>query len=295
MQNFLITGASGAIGNIYLKNFSDKNNFYYVLLKKSKKNKKFKNLFKNKNIKFLFFQKDFEIFKLIKKIKISFFINFATYYINNCNFKIADRSIRSNILFPSLILESINKKYLKKVISFGTMVSHDRNKEYMPFNFYSATKEALKKIFFFYEIKNKKIKFYHIKVYETYNEYDKRKKILPTIKKNYKNNLTTSIISKKLNLNILHIDDVCRAVNILINKNIRAGEYQIKAKKFTNIKKLIDKFNKNNVKKIKYIIKNNNKIFTINYNLKKLPYWKQTIDIESNFNHLLNKNYENKI
>ena len=294
MKNFLITGASGFIGNNFLKNFSNKNNLYYIFLRNSKKNKKFKSSFKDKNKKFLFFKKNSEIYKLIKKLKINFFINFATHYTKDNNFKNTEQLIKSNILFPSLILESINKKYLKKVITFGSMREHYQNKEYMPDCLYAATKKCLDKLFFFHKINLNKIKFYNLKFYETYNANDKRKKLIPAIKKNYANNLTTSLSSKKLNLNFLHVDDVCRAVNIIINKKIKSGEYQIQAKKFTNPKKLIDKFNKKNFKKIKYITKDNN-IFNINYNLKKLPYWKQTINIENNFNYLLNENYKNKI
>jgi len=294
MKNFLITGASGFIGNNFVKNFSNKNNLYYILLKKSKKNKKFINSFKDKNKKFIFFNKNSEIYTSINKLKINYFINFATHYTKDNNFKNTEQLIKSNILFPSLVLESVNKKYLKKVITFGSMQEHNQNKEYMPDCLYAATKRSLDKLFFFHKIKLTKIKFYNLKFYETYNANDKRKKLVPIIKKNYINNLTTTLASKKLNLNFLHVDDVCRAVNIIINKNIKSGEYQIQAKKFSNPKNLIDKFNKMNFKKIKYTTKDNN-IFNINYNLKKLPYWKQTINIENNFNHLLNENYKNKI
>ena len=176
------------------------------------------------------------------------------------------------------------------------MQEHHQNKEYMPDCLYAATKKSLDKLFFFHKINFTKIKFYNLKFYETYNANDKRKKLIPIIKKNYINNLTTNLASKTLNLNFLHVDDVCRAVNIIINKNIKSGEYQIQAKKFSNPKNLIDKFNKMNFKKIKYTTKDNN-IFNINYNynLNKLPYWKQTTNIENNFNHLLNENYKNKI
>ena len=294
MKNFLITGASGFIGNNFIKNFSNKNNLYYILLKKSEKNKKFINSFKDKNKKFIFFKKNSEIYTSINKLKINFFINFATHYTKNNNFKNTEQLIKSNILFPSLILESINKKYLKKVITFGSMQEHHQNKEYMPDCFYAATKKSLGNLFFFHKIKLNKIKFYNLKFYETYDTNDKRKKLISIIKKNYTNNLTTLLASKTLNLNFLHVNDVCRAVNIIINKNIKSGEYQIQAKKFSNPKKLIDKFNKINFKKIKYTTKDNN-IFNINYNLKKLPYWKQATNIENNFNHLLNENYKNKI
>ena len=294
MKSFLITGASGFIGNNFLEKFSNNSSFYYIFLKNTKKNKKFKNSFKDKNKKFIFFKNNSEIYTSINKLKINFFINFATYYTKDNNFKNTEQLIKSNILFPSLILESINKKYLKKVITFGSMQEHYQNKDYMPDCLYAATKKSLDKLFFFHKIKLTKIKFYNLKFYETYNTNDKRKKLVPIIKKNYINNLTTALASKTLNLNFLHVDDVCRAVNIIINKNIKSGEYQIQAKKFSNPKNLIDKFNKMNFKKIKYTTKDNN-IFNINYNLNKLPYWKQTTNIENNFNYLLNENYKNKI
>jgi CDP-paratose synthetase len=294
MKNFLITGASGFIGNNFLEKFSNKKNLYYIFLKNSKKNKKFKNSFKEKNKKFIFYKKNSEIYTSIKKIKINFFINFATHYTKDNNFKNTEQLIKSNILFPTLILESINKKYLNKVITFGSMQEHYQNKEYMPDCLYAATKRSLDKLFFFHKIKLNKIKFYNLKFYETYNIDDRRKKLIPIIKKNYINNLTTNLASRNLNLNFLHVDDVCRAVDIIINKNIKSGEYQVQAKKFLNPKKLIDKFNKKNFKKIKYITKNNN-IFNIKYNLKKLPYWKQTVNIENNFNHLFNENNKNKV
>jgi len=294
MKNFLITGASGFIGNNFLEKFSNKKNLYYIFLKNSKKNKKFKNSFKEKNKKFIFYKKNSEIYTSIKKIKINFFINFATHYTKDNNFKNTEQLIKSNILFPTLILESINKKYLNKVITFGSMQEHYQNKEYMPDCLYAATKRSLDKLFFFHKIKLNKIKFYNLKFYETYSIDDRRKKLIPIIKKNYINNLTTNLASRNLNLNFLHVDDVCRAVDIIINKNIKSGEYQVQAKKFLNPKKLIDKFNKKNFKKIKYITKNNN-IFNIKYNLKKLPYWKQTVNIENNFNHLFNENNKNKV
>lgn len=294
MKSFLITGASGFIGNNFLEKFSNNSSFYYIVLKNTKKNKKFKNSFKDKNKKFIFFKNNSEIYTSINKLKINFFINFATYYTKDNNFKNTEQLIKSNILFPSLILESINKKYLKKVITFGSMQEHYQNKEYMPDCLYAATKRSLDKLFFFYKIKLTKIKFYNLKFYETYSANDKRKKLVPIIKQHYINNLTTTLASKTLNLNFLHVDDVCRAVNIIINKNIKSGEYQIQAKKFSNPKNLIDKFNKMNFKKIKYTTKDNN-IFNINYILKKLPYWKQTINIENNFNNLLNENYKNKV
>ena len=42
MKKFLITGASGFIGNNFIKKFTKKKNLYYILLKNIKKNKRLK-------------------------------------------------------------------------------------------------------------------------------------------------------------------------------------------------------------------------------------------------------------
>ena len=72
----------------------------------------------------------------------------------------------------------------------------------MPKNFYASTKSALEMIINFYALKNKNLKFYNIKFYESFSENDQRKKLIPTLIKNYQNNKETKINSKKLELNI---------------------------------------------------------------------------------------------
>ena len=69
MKNFLITGVIGFIGNNYIKKFSNKNNLYYILLKKSKKNKKFTNSFKDKNKVELFSNNYLPYWKQVFKFK----------------------------------------------------------------------------------------------------------------------------------------------------------------------------------------------------------------------------------
>ena len=85
----------------------------------------------------------------------------------------------------------------------------------------------------------------------------------------------------------MHVEDIINAIEIILTKKIIPGNYQIKAKKFTKIKDLIEKFNKKNFKKINCKF-GNEKLFQINYDLKKLPYWRQKTLIEIKFNSIIN-------
>ena len=85
----LITGSSGFIGKFFLKDALNKG-FYVVdiLRNKNKSNKELNYLRKkySKNYKTIFFKKNEQIKNKLKRIKIDYFINFATLYKNTHKF-----------------------------------------------------------------------------------------------------------------------------------------------------------------------------------------------------------------
>ena len=58
-----------------------------------------------------------------------------------------------------------------------------------------------------------------------------RKKLLPTLIKNYRQKKTTFINSKKLQLNIIHVNDIINAVMIILQNNIKPGDYCLRQRK----------------------------------------------------------------
>ena len=281
----LLTGTTGFVGYKFLS-FALSNGFSVVdiLREKNKKNKKIRKL-RNaypKKYKNIFFANNNNLSSQLKNIKADYFINFATLYSNNHSHSQIVDFIESNILFPTLIYDIINNK-IKKMINFGSMMQHSKDEKLVSKNLYAATKNAFEMIANYYVNTNNKTKFYNIKFYESFGDNDKRKKIIPTIINNYKQNKITKIISKQLALNIIHTDDIINSIMILLNNNITSGTYCIKNTNNIKISQLIDMLNKVLNKKIK--VKYGNKSITSNYynNLKILPYWKP------------NKNLENKI
>lgn len=290
MKSILLTGGTGFIGTNLVNSF--KNKFKIYILKRSS-NKKL-TINNHKNLFLINYKNLKDIENLINKKKINYLINLATHYTNQNDNNNLLKIIESNILFSSIVLNSINKKYLHKVISIGTMHEHSNNQNFAPYNLYAASKKAFYDIIKFYEFKFKQIKFYNLKFYETFSDNDKRNKIIPKLINNFRINKPITISSPDLSLNFIHVGDVISAINILLIKNIKSGEYQIKSSNFINIKKLIIKLNKNLNKKIK--LKINKKRFNkINYRLKKLPYWKQKIKIENFLKKYFYENNKNKI
>jgi nucleoside-diphosphate-sugar epimerase len=282
-KTLLLTGTTGFVGSKFLL-FALSNDFLVIdiLRAKNRNNKTIKQLKKFYPTKYknIFFSNNRELSRKLKKIRADYFINFATLYNNRHTHNQISNFIDSNVLFPTLIYDIISVK-TKKLINFGSMMQHSKNKKLISKNLYAATKNAFEMISNYYANINPKSKFYNIKFYESVGDNDIRKKIIPTIIKNYKKNIITTILSKQLSLNIIHTDDIINSIMILLNNNIESGSYCIKNKKNIKISNLISVLNKGLNKKI--MVKYGNKLTISNNlnNLKILPKWKPIKNLEN--------------
>jgi len=267
VPNILLTGSTGFIGSNILKNISKDNKVYVTLRKNSKEI----SLFNNK-IKTLKFENFSQLSSKLKKIKIDIVIHAATHYVKKHKENDIKKLGESNIFFGNVILENIQVMKVKKFINFST-VWEGKNENKNMKNLYAAYKKSFGLILNFYKKKYPKIKFYELMLSDTFGENDKRPKIINTLKKNFYAGKITNVVSKNLYLNLLNVNDIVEAVNIILKKKVKPDKYVLKNTKYFNIFNLIQVFNKKNDKKIKVkwlskrIIKN--KI----YNYKKLKNW----------------------
>ncbi len=252
-KKILITGTSGFIGNFFLKNALNKGYEVTDILRlKNKKNKDLRQLKKKfpKSYNSIFFFKIKDLEKKLKNKKFDYFINFATLYKNSHSNSLISNFIESNISFPSTILDLVFQN-TKKFINFGTMMQHCDGKNYISKNFYASTKSAFEMIINYFANQNKKLKYYNLKFFESFSENDKRKKLIPTLYRDFKKNKTTKIISKKLELNIIHIKDIVNATYNVMNNNIKSGDYCLVNPKNIKIEDLISTINNKSKKKLK--------------------------------------------
>jgi len=245
-SKILITGSTGFIGSSILYFLKKKNFQIYAILKNNKK----RNIKSYKNYHLILYKDLSELEEKLKDHKFDVLINCATIYSKEDDAKTLLNMIEANISFFSIILKHTIKD-IDLIINFGSMMEHLRNKNKSYMNFYSITKSTMENIINFF-IYKKKTKFFNIKLFETFGENDQRKKIIPTIIKNYNLNKTTKIYPANLKLNFVNISSVIRIIeNILLKKNLNAGNYCLRNLKFVSIKSLIFSLNKKLSKKIK--------------------------------------------
>ena len=278
-MNILITGCTGFIGSNILTKFQNSNKIY-IILRNKKNNKKFK----NKNIKIINYKNYDELNKKISKIKAELIIHTATHYAKIHNQKDLKEFSNSNILFGNIILENLKSMKTKKFINFSTVWEDYNGIKENYFNLYSAYKKAFSKILNFYRNKFKKVKFYELMISDTFGKNDNRLKIINVLRKNYKSNTKTKIISKNLYVNFLNVEDITNAVYLIYKKNIKPSKYLLKNNSDTNIHKMIQIFNKENDRKIKVKWLSNKLIKEKSLPYKKLKSWKP---IKSNISDII--------
>ena len=246
--SILLTGSTGFIGSNLLIYLKKKNIKIYDILRHPKKRKKGKNYYP------IIFKDNSELECKLRKVKINSVINCASHYSLKQDSNSLIQLINSNVTFGTIIIKNTSCK-IKKFINFGTMMEFEGNKQ-NPNNIYALTKVFYEKILNYFQINNKKIKIYNIKIFETFGDNDNRKKIIPTIINNYRNNKTFKLLSSKIKMNFVNIDNIIKFVDKILFKNIKPGSYCLRDKKFINVNNTLNIINKKLKKKIKIKILN---------------------------------------
>jgi nucleoside-diphosphate-sugar epimerase len=248
MKKILITGATGFIGSFLLKKFYTKNKIYIILRNKSKDNKKIKDY---KNIKIISYKTFDELNRKLKKITVNVVIHCATHYVKNHTYADLTDLNKSNILYGNILLENLKVMKVKKFINFSTVWEDYNSIKENHYNLYTVYKKSFSLLIDYYSKNLSKIKFFNIMISDTFGENDNRLKIINVLRKNYKKDKTTKIISKNLFVNLLNIKDIACAIELIIEKNIKAGRYVLKNKISYRMIDLISTFNADVKKKLK--------------------------------------------
>jgi len=241
VSNILLTGATGFIGSNILKEIRLNNKVFIIQRFESKKKIK-----KTKNIKIITFKNYNTLSNKLKKIKVDTIIHCATHYKKEHIEKDILKFIQSNILLGNIILENLKKLNAKQFINFSTTWEDFDNKENNPRNLYAAYKKSFNCLIQYYKKKIPNINFIDLMIVDTFGENDKRQKLINTLRNNYIKKRTSKIISKRLYLNLINVEDIVNAVKILLKNKIQPGKYILKNSNYFNLFELIEYINKNN-------------------------------------------------
>ena len=264
MKKILLTGSTGFIGSAILNELSKNYIVYCLNRKKIKQSKKYKNIY---------FKSYDDLNSKLRKIQADTVIHCATHYVKYHNINDINKLSNSNILFGNIILENLAKMKVKNFINFSTVWENYDGIKDNYFNLYSVYKRNFSNLLKYYEKSSSNINFYNLFISDTFGKTDKRPKIINVLKKNYKKNLITKIISSKLYLNLLNIEDIINSISVVLKNKNKPGHYNLVNNKNYSILQIINTINKKNNKKIKIKWLSNKQIKERIFKNKKLIGW----------------------
>jgi len=282
-KNILITGALGQDGlilsNLLIKK---KYNVYGII-----KNKKYKN--RNTKVKYkkLDSNNKKKIYNYIKKIKPKTIVHLGS---NNPSYidKVkSDKFYKENIYFTKSLIEALVANNLKVHFIFANssqIFSKNKNKVNENSRLNALTHYSRFRV----DIQNSLLKFKNNKnflytnliLFNHDSKLRNKKFLLPRLVKAIKNKdlkFINEIYKENIIADFSHAEDICKAIYLLIEKNISINNLILSSGKKTKVNDLIEYLNlknKLNLKLSRKVKKNNNYLIGNNNLAKKLLKWR---------------------
>ena len=225
-MKILITGGTGYIGSKLAYFLVNNNHEVFLLSRKNSDLCLISELLEK--VKLFEIENDYSVInKVINEVKPDITIHLASLFINNHNTEQLVDIVGSNILFGTLLLESLVNNDCPLIINTGTSWQHYNNEDYNPVNLYAASKQAFEDILKYY-IEAKGVRAITLKLFDTFGEDDNRPKIFNLLKKHSQEKTEILMSNGEQEIDLVHINDVVSAFNFAINELIDSKEIKYK-------------------------------------------------------------------
>lgn len=134
----------------------------------------------------------------------------------------AGELVRSNVLFPTMLVEAAIGAGCNRMINVGTAWQHYRSSDYEPVNLYAATKQAYQDILQFYASASG-LSCITLKLFDTYGPGDPRRKLIPALVNFARSGGELSMSRGDQILDLCHVDDVIDAFVITADRLLEAA------------------------------------------------------------------------
>jgi nucleoside-diphosphate-sugar epimerase len=205
--------------------------------------------------------------------------------------------INSNVLLPSTIASLIKRQSPETLlINFGTSWQLGENGVIEPFNAYAASKNAGEAMLDHYALEG--VKIMTLRLFDTYGAGDKRRKIVNLIADTLVNNTSISMTGGMQCMDLVHIDDVCKAVlrsieYLSITSERRHHKYFVRSFEMHTVKELImlmaEIYGSSNLQNflLGSIPYRNRERFSLSIETPILPNWRAEVGLRDGLNGLL--------
>ncbi|MGL5672109.1 MAG: NAD-dependent epimerase/dehydratase family protein [Plesiomonas shigelloides] len=218
----LLTGVTGFVGSHLATYLSEKGHVVFGLIRKPIEDENL--LARFNNVSLCHFNEE-SLVALMAEMKPDIVIHLASLYLTVHAPDQIDDLIKSNITFPTKLLEAMNVNNIKKFINTGTSWQHYNSSNYEPVNLYAATKQACDDIVKFYT-SAKGFSSITLKLFDTYGPEDNRGKLISLLDRLSNTQEHLAMSPGEQIVELTHVDDVCAAYLMAIElvMEMKSGE-----------------------------------------------------------------------
>lgn len=250
----LITGATGFLGRHLCVKLLEKDYKIVVLVRETSDISFFSKYSKQKVI-VCQLDKDFNVIdEVVKNYKPLITFHLAATFDKGYTNKEIVNLINTNILFGTILLNSLVKCNCKNFINIGTYWQNFKDETYNPFNLYAATKQSFQDIIKFYE-EEYGLQCITLKLCDTYGENDNREKIINLLKQAYQKDKEVDMTKGEQYLSLTYIDDVVEGIilasDYVLNRKYCGYTYFLANKNIIKLQDLVRSIEKIANKKLK--------------------------------------------
>lgn len=161
--------------------------------------------------------------EIVKTARPDAVIHLASLYLTTHRSDQVEELIRSNIEFPSKLLDAMSECGVKMFINTGTSWQNYNSSDYEPANLYAATKQGFESVLKFYT-SALSLKALTLRLFDSYGPDDNRGKLISLFDKLSSNGHTLGMSPGEQIIKLVHIDDICDAFSIALTKLTKENE-----------------------------------------------------------------------
>lgn len=239
-MKILLTGATGFIGSRLAKSLVDKDYEVECIIRQQSDVSKLP-----EGIVWHRYYQINDLYEIVESIRPNLVIHLAGFFVNKHSKENIEDLIQSNYVFPSILMDALNKFGCKMLINTGTYWQNYGEEEYNPVNLYAANKQAFRDIVEYY-VRDQKWKAITLTMFDVYGVNDNRKKLLNIIRDMHQGE-SINLTSGTQQMCMCIVDDVVDAYihSIYLLNEMEYGSftnYSVRDDKSLPLKTIIEKF-----------------------------------------------------
>lgn len=251
-MKILLTGATGFVGSFLARHFLEEGHQVHVLVREHSRLESIAGVVSSLNIHTTDGAYP-SVLHAVDRSGAEVVVHVASLFLAAHQSSDVPLLIKSNIEFPTLLLEAMVECGVKRFVNTSTSWQHFEDRSYDPANLYASTKEAFEDVLDYY-VNAKGIRAISLALFDTYGAPDPRRKIIQLLRDSLKTGNLLEMSPGEQLLDLVHINDVVtaysEALRLVSSEDVIAYKYGISSGQRISLKSLVVEIEKATGKKI---------------------------------------------